>query len=140
MKRAVAGSRSYERSDVEGLLDVMNEKTLSDIETIRRVLVKERVRIHDIQCLFLSDGSIIIADPQHVNTEKHDLYSRYMDRSYDSMDEFYFLRRIEATARYAIAVRSGVIERPEIDSRFDLFHVASKWAHALGIIDVCSNM
>lgn len=49
-----------------GNIELLNEKSIQDLENIRSLMERKRIQIEDLQFLIASDGSLVIADPLNV--------------------------------------------------------------------------
>jgi hypothetical protein len=51
------------RVRIVGESSLLNEQSISDLQTIRQIIVNNKIRINDLQFLIGSDGRVVIADP-----------------------------------------------------------------------------
>jgi len=71
MDRYAQGSKDVVRLQnnkvrIVGDSTFLNEKSVADLQKIRDIMVKNNVKIDDLQFLIKSDGSVVIADPLNV--------------------------------------------------------------------------
>lgn len=57
------------KSILIGESEFLNEKSISDLIQIREKLIREKIKIDDLQFLIDFDGSVVIADPLKVLDE-----------------------------------------------------------------------
>ncbi|MEM9135025.1 MAG: hypothetical protein AAGE88_21960, partial [Actinomycetota bacterium] len=58
------------RPRIVGDTDLLNQRSIQDLRRIREMLIDQRIKIDDLQFLIGEDGSIVIADPLAVATDR----------------------------------------------------------------------
>jgi filamentous hemagglutinin len=75
MDRFAQGSKTIVRTNPRkpGFLEgadtsLLNERSISDLKSIRTTLIEKQVKIDDLQFLIGNNGKVVIADPLKVTT------------------------------------------------------------------------
>jgi len=71
MERYELGSKSVVKLEggkirIVGDSELLNERSLADLERIKATLTGKPIKINDLQFLIGSDGSVVVADPLDV--------------------------------------------------------------------------
>lgn len=71
MNRYAQGSKDVVRLDkgkikTVGESELLNERSIADLEKIRDTMIKNKIKIDDLQFLVGTDGRVVVADPLKV--------------------------------------------------------------------------
>jgi hypothetical protein len=65
-KKVVRLAEETRQVEKIGTSHLLNEKSIADLNTLLRIMEKQRIRIHDLQFLIAEDGSLFLNDPKRV--------------------------------------------------------------------------
>jgi hypothetical protein len=54
-----------------GDISLLNQRSISDLQKIKKILQEQELKINDLQFLIANDGSVVIADPLKLEYKKN---------------------------------------------------------------------
>lgn len=119
VERFACGSRGDVQSK---LLDVLSEKSIDSIKEIKNKLLAAELYVDDLQFLFREDGTMVLADPDHVSKIETNQQKKLLNISMTVA-----INKITLGLEYARDVKEGVAPKPDDNDSYAFWAAAEKW-------------